>query len=114
VESFCNPNAFQQRAAMDRNRKASRHEMACVRRVIRQAYPDWTAVFGGSLSRLRPRFRTISFRLRDDMGKYHCNVVWLHPDELETLTVEDIRGRVEDSNGNKNRRAKPRRVCRTA
>jgi hypothetical protein len=99
---------------MDRNRKATRREMSCVRRVIEQAFPEWTAVFGGSFSRLHPRFRTISFRLRDDRGRYHCNVVWLYPDELETLTVEDIRARVADSNGNAKGRGKPLRACRSA
>lgn len=86
----------------NQNRKATTDEMAHVRRVIAEAYPDLEPVFGGHGSyggHRAPRVRTISFRLRDQFGKFHSNVAWLMPDCLATLTAEDIRKLVERSQG---------------
>ncbi len=77
--------------------------MAHVRRVIKEAYPDYEPVFGGHGAyggHRAPRDHTISFRLRDQMGQFHSNVVWLIPDVLSSLTIEDIRATVSRSNGN--------------
>ena len=46
-----------------------------------------------------PRDHTISFRLQDARGKYRTNVVWLMPDWLRSLTVEDVRALVAEANG---------------
>ena len=81
------------------NRKATKAEMAHARRAIKEAFPEWNPVFSGRGGSVAPRIRTISFRLQDDMGKFHSNVVWLMPDELATLTVQDIRAMVMRSNG---------------
>ncbi len=54
-----------------------------VRAVVAEAYPDCHVVFGGHSAyggHRAPRDHTISFRLRDAMGKYRSNVVWLMPD----------------------------------
>ena len=86
----------------NQNRKATKQEMAHVRRVIAQAYPDMQPVFGGHGAyggHRAPQVRTISFRLRDKLGKYHSNVAWLMPEVLATLTPDDIRERVTQSNG---------------
>lgn len=86
----------------NQNRKATKKEMAHVRRVIALAYPDLEPVFGGHGAyggHRAPRVLTISFRLRDRFGKYHSNVVWLMPESLATLTPDDIRERVTQSNG---------------
>jgi len=85
------------------NRKATKSEMAHAREAIALAIPDLKAVFGvhGDYGgHRRPRVRTISFCLRDDMGRFHCNVVWLQPEWLATLTVGEVVGLVERSNGN--------------
>jgi hypothetical protein len=84
------------------NRKATKQEMAHVRRVIKEAFPDYEPVFGGHSAyggHRAPRVRTISFRLRDEWGQYHSNVVWLMPEWLSTLTVADVRALVQGSNG---------------
>ncbi len=86
----------------NQNRKATKSEMAHARQAVAQAYPDLDAVWGahGDYGGHRaPRDHTISFRLRDRRGKFHSNVVWLMPAWLGRLTVEDIRGLVEQSNG---------------
>lgn len=85
------------------NRKATKAEMAHARQVIADAFPALTAVFGSRADYgghyKHPRVRTISFRLRDDMGRFHCNVVWLQPEWLATLTAGEVVWLVERSNG---------------
>jgi hypothetical protein len=86
----------------NQNRKATREEMAHARGVIKEAFPMYEPVFGGHSTyggHRAPRDHTISFRLRDRRGKYHSNVIWLMPDWLATLTVEDVRALVRRSNG---------------
>jgi hypothetical protein len=82
----------------NRNRKATKVEMEHVRWVIREAFPGLEPIFGGRGGSVAPRVRTIQFRLRDAKGKYRSNMIWLMPDELLTLTPDDIRRRVESSN----------------
>jgi hypothetical protein len=81
----------------NRNRKATRAEIARARRVLEAAFPDLEVVFGGHGDlggRRAPRDHTICFRLRDAAGRICSNVFWLTPDELASLTVEDARRRV--------------------
>jgi hypothetical protein len=90
------------------NRKATADEMEHVRRVIAEAYPEYVAVFGGHSSyggHRAPRDHTISFRLRDQSGTYHSNVVWLLPEWLSSLTPANIRRLVNQANG---KREKPK------
>src|SRR5947207_14244202 len=84
------------------NRKATSDEMAHAMQVIRDAFPDFEPVFGGHSSyggHRAPRDHTISFRLRDQWGQYHSNVIWLMPDCLSALSVPDVRSLVSQSNG---------------
>jgi hypothetical protein len=84
------------------NRKAAKGEMAHARRVIREAFPEFEPVFGGHSAyggHRAPRDHTISFRLRDQWGKYHSNVIWILPQCLASLTVEDVRALVAQANG---------------
>ena len=83
----------------NRNRKATKEEMERARRVIRDAFPDLEPVFGGRGGTVAPRVRTIQFRLRDAKGKFRSNMVWLSPEELGTITPQDIQRRVEETNG---------------
>ena len=86
----------------NQNRKASKGEMDRIRRVIREAYPEMTPVFGGHGDyggHRAPRDHTISFRLRDDRGRFRSNVMWLMPDLLRALSAANIRWLVEHSNG---------------
>ena len=81
--------------------------MAHVRRVIAEAFPDLEPVFGGHSAyggHRAPRDHTISFRLRDNRGKFHSNVVWLMPERLNSLTAADIRSLVAQSNGKRKRK----------
>jgi hypothetical protein len=73
--------------------------MAHARAVIEEAFPGLIAVFGGRAGTVAPRIRTISFRLRDEMGKYHSNVVWLMPEGILSLTPDEVRELVRRSNG---------------
>jgi len=86
----------------NRNRKATKQEMAHVRRVIREAFPEFVPVFGAHSDyggHRAPRDHTIAFRLQDERGKFRSNVVWLMPDWVATLTVGNVRALVAESNG---------------
>lgn len=86
----------------NQNRKATKEEMAQARRVIREAFSEFVPVFGAHSDyggHRAPRDHTIAFRLQDERGKFHSNVVWLMPDGLATLTVGKIRELVAESNG---------------
>src|SRR5256885_7427647 len=89
----------------NQNRKATREEMAHARRVIKEAFPELTPVFGshGDYGGHRaPRDHTISFRLQDARGRFRSNVVWVMPDSLSSLTVDSVRGLVAEANGKRN------------
>ena len=80
--------------------------------IIREAFPEFEPVFGGHSSyggSLAPRDHTISFRLRDQRGKYHSNVIWILPQYLASLTVANVRAMVAHGNGD---REKPKRKKR--
>ena len=86
----------------NQNRKATKSEMDRVRRVIREAFPDLTPVFGGHSAyggHRAPRDHTISFRLQDEQGQFRSNVVWVMPDQLRGLTASDVRSLVGRANG---------------
>jgi hypothetical protein len=88
----------------NKNRKATKEEMAHARQVIQEAFPDMEPVFGahGDYGGHRaPRDHTISFRLRDQQGKFRTNVVWLLPQWLGALTVADVESLVSRANGRK-------------
>jgi hypothetical protein len=88
----------------NQNRKAQPKEMARARRVIKQAFPDLEPVFAGHGDyggHRAPRDHTISFRLRDADGKFRSNVVWVMPDQLAQLTVEDVQAMVRRANGSR-------------
>ena len=94
------------------NRKATADEMAHAMQIIREAFPEFEPVFGGHSSyggSLAPRDHTISFRLRDQRGKYHSNVIWILPQYLASLTVANVRAMVAHGNGD---REKPKRKKR--
>jgi hypothetical protein len=91
------------------NRKAEKNEMAHARRVIKEAFPEFEPVFGGHNAyggHRAPRDHTISFRLRDQWGNYHSNVVWILPQYLASLTVDDVRALVGQANGKKSKKRK--------
>lgn len=84
------------------NRKATKEEMRHATQVIKAAFPQYDVVWGGHGDyggHRAPRDHTISFRLRDRRGRYHSNVVWLMPESLSLLAVEDVKRLVDDSNG---------------
>jgi hypothetical protein len=86
----------------NKNRKATKQEMAQAQRVIRAAFPEFVPVFGahGDYGGHRaPRDHTIAFRLQDERGKFHSNVVWVMPEVLATLTVADVQSMVARANG---------------
>lgn len=86
----------------NQNRKATREEMAHVRRVIKEAFPDLTPVFashGDYGGHRAPRDHTISFRLQDARGRFRSNVVWLMPNWMNSLTAGNIRAMVAEANG---------------
>ena len=86
----------------NQNRKATREEMAHARRVIREAFPEFEPVFGGHGDyggHRAPRDHTLSFRLKDKQGKLRSNVVWIMPEYLSSLTVQDVESMVSRANG---------------
>jgi len=89
------------------NRKASDDEMASAYRAIKEAFPDLEPVFGGHSAyggHRAPRDHTISFRLRDQRGKYRSNVIWLLPEYLGALTPANVRYLVAQANGKVSKR----------
>jgi len=88
----------------NQNRKATPEEKAHARRVIREAFPDLTPVFGahGDYGGHRvPRDHTMAFRLQDARGKFRSNVIWVMPQSLGQLTVADVKAMVTAANGKK-------------
>jgi hypothetical protein len=76
------------------NRKATKKEMARATDVIQEAYPDYDVVWGshGDFGGHRaPRDHTLAFRLRDRLGRYRSNVIWVAPDSLSSITVEWVK-----------------------
>jgi hypothetical protein len=89
------------------NRKPTEGEMAHAMKVIRDAFPDYEPVFGGHSSyggHRAPRDHTVSFRLRDQWGKYHSNVIWVLPERLGSLTIANVRAMVARRNGKSGRK----------
>ena len=89
------------------NRKATRDEMAYATQVIQEAYPEYDVVWGGHGNYgggRAPRDHTLSFRLRDRMGKYHSNVLWVSPEGLSGLTAAWVRKVVRQGTSHKVRR----------
>ena len=89
------------------NRKATKQEMADARRVIKDAFPEYEPIFGGHSAyggHRAPRDHTISFRLRDQWGQFHSNVVWLLPEWLSNLTSADVVALVRAANGKRKKR----------
>jgi hypothetical protein len=80
------------------NRKASSDEMSHATQVIQRAYPEYEVVwgshgdFGGGRA---PRDHTLAFRLRDQWGKYHSNVIWVSPELLSTITPDWVRKMIQ-------------------
>ena len=88
------------------NRKATSNEMAYAAQVIREAFPEYDVVWGshGDYGGGRaPRDHTLSFRLRDQWGKYHSNVIWIDPAGLSSITVAWVRKMVKHGTSNKPR-----------
>lgn len=94
------------------NRKATGDEMAHAIQVIREAFPEFEPVFGGHSAyggHRAPRDHTISFRLRDEWGEYHSNVVWIPPEYLASLTAANVRWLVAHANGTQKKKRKKSR-----
>lgn len=88
------------------NRKATQDEMAYANQVIQEAYPEYEVVWGshGDFGGHRtPRDHTLAFRLRDQWGKYHSNVIWIAPDWLSSITAAWVKKMVERGSSNKPR-----------
>lgn len=89
-------------AVGNRNRKATRAEKARATRVIEEAFPGMRPIWGahGDYGGHRaPRDHTIAFRLQDDRGRFRSNVIWVMPNQLAHLTVEDVRAMVGNAGG---------------
>ena len=76
------------------DRKPTSDEIEHATRVIRDAYPEYEVVWGshGAYGGHRaPRDHTLAFRLRDQFGKYHSNVIWVSPAWLLRITAGWVR-----------------------
>ena len=88
------------------NRKAAKEEVAYATQVIQEAFPDYSVVWGCHSDyggHRAPRDHTLAFRLRDGLGKYHSNVIWIAPEALTGITVEWVRKMVAKGTGDKPR-----------
>ncbi|MFL5245557.1 MAG: hypothetical protein ACJ8FY_25965 [Gemmataceae bacterium] len=88
------------------NRKATDDEMAYATQVIQEACPEYEIVwsshgdYGGHRA---PRDHTLAFRLRDKLGKYHSNVIWVAPESLSSITVGWVKKMVARGSSDKGR-----------
>lgn len=88
------------------NRKATKDEMAYATQVIQTAYPEYEIVWGSHgdyRGHRAPRDHTLAFRLRDQWGKYHSNVIWVAPEWLSSITVEWVKKMVTRGSSDKAR-----------
>ena len=88
------------------NRAPTSDEIAHATRVIQEAYPAYEVVWGshGAYGGHRaPRDHTLAFRLRDQWGKYHSNVIWINPGGLYKITAEWVRKNVDRGTSHKPR-----------
>jgi hypothetical protein len=88
------------------NCKATGDEMAYATRVIQEAFPEYEVVWGshGDYGGHRaPRDHTLAFRLRDQWGKYHSNVIWVAPEKLSSITVAWVKKMVKCGTSDKPR-----------
>lgn len=86
------------------NRKPTKDEKAHATSVIKSAFPDCDVVWGSHSSyggHRAPRDHTIAFRLRDSMGKFRSNVIWILPRNLSSLSAQGVRDLVAQANGRK-------------
>ena len=84
------------------NRKATNDEMAYATQVIEESFPDLQVVWGshGDFGGHRaPRDHTLAFRLRDNLGKYRSNVIWIAPQCLSSITTGWVKKMVSGGNG---------------
>ncbi len=85
------------------NRKITPQEVKHLRTMVGRAFPDGQLVMGGHGDyggHRAPRDHTISFRIRGTDGRYCSNVVWIHPDQILSLSPQSILALVQRSNGN--------------
>ena len=88
------------------NRKANREELDHATHVIQRAFPEYEVVWGCHSDyggHRAPRDHTLAFRLRDQWGKYHSNVIWIMPDMLSNITVDWVKKMVARGTGDKPR-----------
>ena len=88
------------------NRKPTKDEIEYATQVIQGAYPEYDVVWGshGDYGGGRaPRDHTLGFRLRDRMGKYHSNVIWIAPESLSSINVAWVKKMVSRGTSNKAR-----------
>lgn len=88
------------------NRKATGGEMAYAARVIQEAFPAHEVVWGSRGDHgggRAPRDHSLSFRLRDQWGNYHSNVIWVSPAGLSGITVVWVRKVVKRGTSHKPR-----------
>lgn len=91
------------------NRKPERDEIAFATQVIQDAYTEYDVVWGshGDYGGGRaPRDHTLGFRLRDRMGKYHSNFIWIAPESLSSINVAWVKKMVSSGTSNKPRSRK--------
>lgn len=84
----------------NRNRKATRDEKERATDVIVEAFPGLFPVWGahGDYGGHRaPRNHTIAFR--HERGQFRSNVVWVRPDQVAWLTVEQVRAMLKRAGG---------------
>jgi hypothetical protein len=68
-------------------------------KAVAAAYPGCSAVFVGQQSRAALVGRTFGFRVRDRMGNFRSNIVWLDSAYAGPVDPEWIRQAVAHSNG---------------
>jgi hypothetical protein len=88
------------------NRKATNEEIAYATQIIQEVFPDYDVVWGshGDYGGHRaPRDHTLAFRLRDKLGKYRSNVIWVAPESLACMTPEWVTKMVRRGTSNRPR-----------
>ena len=85
-----------------RARDNRRRIRGAINAAVAQAFPGCNADFCGSVEFSRMAklgHATLGFRVKDGLGKYRSNIIWVNPEQEGEWTAEWVADAVKHSNG---------------
>lgn len=89
------------RRKRQKQRDVRKRLRAAIARAVEEAIPGCTAEFCGGVeqSRMATLGPTLGFRVKDQWGKYHSNIIWIDPGYEGEVNAEWVLKAVKRSNG---------------